>query len=215
MNNITLKQVYDALTRKISKVYPQKEIYGSSVHQNLDEGDFNVIPISATITGQMGDRVQIKALFDCLYYSEDYENLLDISEGLPLAVKAMLRNAEAAGINTVGLTTKTAATVNLTTATGAAVGAEAAMQIATAKNTVAQAGFNTTLLACPLTWIVGAIIIVIALFTRWSQKTNEAKGVTVSFFGTLVGNLNIARVWFQNFVTNTKLQVLNRLQQDI
>lgn len=87
MNNITLKQVYDALTRKISKVYPQKEIYGSSVHQNLDEGDFNVIPISATITGQMGDRVQIKALFDCLYYSEDYENLLDISEGLPLAVR--------------------------------------------------------------------------------------------------------------------------------
>lgn len=173
---------------------------GSFAHQNWG----TIAPIIGTITGALAAYTTAllvhKGVLAGTAIVQGIQTVIEYSQA-----KAMLRNAEAAGINTVGLTTKTAATVNLTTATGAAVGAEAAMQIATAKNTVAQAGFNTTLLACPLTWIVGAIIIVIALFTRWSQKTNEAKGVTVSFFGTLVGNLNIARVWFQNFVTNTKL----------
>lgn len=86
MNNITLKQVYNGVSRKIKQSYPEKKIYSSSVHQNLDEGNFNIIPISATITNQIGNRVQIKVVFDCLYYCEDYEELLDMSEGLPLAL---------------------------------------------------------------------------------------------------------------------------------
>ncbi len=86
MNNITFKQVYDGVSRKIKQSYPEKKIYSSSVHQNLDEGNFNIIPISATITNQLGNRVQIKVVFDCLYYCEDYEEMLDIAQNLPLAL---------------------------------------------------------------------------------------------------------------------------------
>lgn len=87
MNNITLKQVYSALCAKIGEEYPGKEIYGSSVHQNLDEGDFNIIPVSVNIVSQIGDKVLVKLLFDCIYYAEDYDELLEMAEGLPLAIR--------------------------------------------------------------------------------------------------------------------------------
>lgn len=87
MNSLTFKQVYDALCRKIKETYPDKNRYGSNIHQNLDEGSFNIIPISATGTGELDTRIKRKVTFDCLYYSEDYEELLGIADGLPLAIE--------------------------------------------------------------------------------------------------------------------------------
>lgn len=86
MNNITLKQVYSALCGKIEDTYPEKEIYGSSVHQNLAKGSFNVIPISVTDMTELSKRVKRKATFDCIYYSDDYEDMLDIADKFPLSI---------------------------------------------------------------------------------------------------------------------------------
>lgn len=86
MNKISFKEMYDAVSRKIKTAYPQKKIYSSSIHQNLDDGNFNLIPVSATITSQIGNRVQIKVTFDCLYYCESYEEMLDIAHDLPLTL---------------------------------------------------------------------------------------------------------------------------------
>ena len=86
MNKISFKEMYDAVSRKIKTAYPQKKIRSSSIHQNLEVGEFNLIPLSATITNQIGNRVQIKVIFDCLYYCESYEEMLDISQDLPLVL---------------------------------------------------------------------------------------------------------------------------------
>lgn len=73
-----------------------------------------------------------------------------------------------------------------------ATSTEYALAVATAQATVAQAGFNTALLACPLTWIVAAIIIVIAaiyLIVAAINKTQHtaysATGVVAGIFATL------------------------------
>lgn len=70
----------------------------------------------------------------------------------------------------------------------AATGTEAS---ATAAATAAQYGFNTALLACPVTWIVVAVIALVAgimALCNWIAKTT---GVAQTGFGVLTGNINV------------------------
>lgn len=62
---------------------------------------------------------------------------------------------------------------------------------ATAAATAAQYGFNTALLACPVTWIVVAVIALVAgimALCNWIAKTT---GVAQTGFGVLTGNINV------------------------
>ena len=70
----------------------------------------------------------------------------------------------------------------------AATGTEAS---ATAAATAAQYGFNTALLACPVTWIVVAVIAIVAgimALCNWIAKTT---GVAQTGFGVLTGGINV------------------------
>ena len=70
----------------------------------------------------------------------------------------------------------------------AATGTEAS---ATAAATAAQYGFNTALLACPVTWIVVAVIALVAgimALCNWIAKTT---GVAQTGFGVLTGGINV------------------------
>lgn len=70
----------------------------------------------------------------------------------------------------------------------AATGTEAS---ATAAATAAQYGFNTALLACPVTWIVVAVIALVAgimALCNWIAKT---MGVAQTGFGVLTGGINV------------------------
>lgn len=70
----------------------------------------------------------------------------------------------------------------------AATGTEAS---ATAAATAAQYGFNTALLACPVTWIVVAVIALVAgimALCNWIAKTT---GVAQTGFGVLTGSINV------------------------
>lgn len=58
---------------------------------------------------------------------------------------------------------------------------------ATFMATAAQTGFNAALLACPLTWIVVAIIAVIAIIYALVAAFNKAAGASVSATGIIVG----------------------------
>lgn len=89
MNSLSLKQVYDALSKKIKETYPNKRIFGSTVYQSLDDESFNVIPISVTDVKELGTRMKRQALFDCIYYSESYEELLQIADSLPLSISTI------------------------------------------------------------------------------------------------------------------------------
>ncbi len=70
----------------------------------------------------------------------------------------------------------------------AATGTEAST---TAVATAAQYGFNTALLACPITWIVVAVIALVAgimALCNWIAKTT---GVAQTGFGVLTGGINV------------------------
>ena len=93
----------------------------------------------------------------------------------------------------------------------AATGTEAS---ATAAATAAQYGFNTALLACPLTWIILAIIALIAVIfalCNWIAKTTE---VANTGFGVITGGINVVIQFFKNLgltVANIALGMWNAL----
>jgi tape measure domain-containing protein len=63
---------------------------------------------------------------------------------------------------------------------------------ATFTATVAQHGFNAALLACPITWIILAIIAVIAIIYAVVAAINKIQGTTTSATGVILGVLTAA-----------------------
>ena len=71
---------------------------------------------------------------------------------------------------------------------------------ATFTATAAQTGFNAALLACPITWIIIAVIALIAILVALCNKIAEVTGVTQSGLGIIVGALAVAGAWIINHV---------------
>lgn len=85
---------------------------------------------------------------------------------------------------------------------------------ATFAATAAQYGFNTALLACPVTWIVLAIIALIAVLVIVANKIAETGDVAGGAFGVICGWVNVGIQWFKNFgltVANIALGIWNAL----
>ena len=98
----------------------------------------------------------------------------------------------------------------VTSAINAAVAASEAQKAAgemmstgaTFAATAAQHGLNAALLACPITWIVGAIIVLIALFYAAVAAVNHFAGTSVSATGIVCGVFMIALAFVGNlFIT--------------
>lgn len=70
--------------------------------------------------------------------------------------------------------------------------------VATGIATAAQAVLNSTLLACPLTWIVIAVIAVIAAFFALVAMFNKVTGSSYSATGIIMGCISMAIAFFQN-----------------
>lgn len=79
----------------------------------------------------------------------------------------------------------------------------------TAIATATQYGFNTALLACPLTWIVAAIIIVIAAIYLIVAAINKTQHTAYSATGVICGLVATAGA----FIVNTGVGLLNGLIQ--
>ena len=84
-------------------------------------------------------------------------------------------------------------------AKAAATGAEVS---ATAAATAAQHGFNTALLACPLTWILLLIIAVVAAFYAVIAVINKTQNKTISATGVIVGALATAGAFIWNLLAS-------------
>lgn len=82
-------------------------------------------------------------------------------------------------------------------ATLLATNAQYALAVAQAQATVAQAGFNTVLLASPITWIIYAIIALIAIFYAVVGVINKVKGTSISATGIISGAFAMlgAAIW--------------------
>ena len=88
---------------------------------------------------------------------------------------------------------------------------EKAEAMAKASATAAQYGFNTALLACPLTWILLIIIAVIAAIYMIVAAINKLTGSTISATGIICGVVAVAGA----FVLNCAIGVLNAIIQAI
>lgn len=84
----------------------------------------------------------------------------------------------------------------------------------TLKATAAQYGFNSALLASPLTWFVIILALVIAAvvaFANWIAKTT---GVAETGFGVICGWINVVIQWFKNLgimVVNTFFGIISAI----
>ena len=76
--------------------------------------------------------------------------------------------------------------------------AERKEAMAKASETAAQYGFNAALLACPITWIILAIIAVIALLYSVVAVINHVKGTTISATGIICGVFMTALAFIGN-----------------
>ena len=93
----------------------------------------------------------------------------------------------------------------------AATGAEAS---ATAVATAAQYGLNTALLACPLTWIILAIIALIAVVIAVANHIANMGGTATTAFGVITGGVNVVIQFFKNLglqVANIALGIGNAI----
>lgn len=97
------------------------------------------------------------------------------------------------------------------TAMIALAGAMGSYAAATDLATVAQAGFNTVLLANPITWVILAVLALIATFYAVIAVINKVAGTTYSATGMIVGAIYAAGATIANFV----IGVLNALIQAV
>ena len=79
-----------------------------------------------------------------------------------------------------------------------AINTQYALAVATAQATVAQSSFNTALLACPITWIILAVIALVALLYTVVAVINKVKGTSISATGVIVGGLNVVLQFIWN-----------------
>ncbi len=118
------------------------------------------------------------------------------------SAKATLKAAEAAGVNTAALGSEASA------AALAAVGLNAET-VAQASATAGQTAFNTALWACPITWIIAAVIALIVVFFIFTKQIMGAiywLGALFKNIGLWIANCGIAAweviknvgLWFAN-----------------
>ena len=84
-----------------------------------------------------------------------------------------------------------------------------ALGIAAAQATVAQGGFNMALLACPITWIIGAIVVAIGAIYLVIAIVDKATHQAISATGVIVGAVFVAA----SAVWNIAIGVINGLIQ--
>lgn len=106
--------------------------------------------------------------------------------------------------------------INGVMAASEAVHAAGAMMAAgaTLAETAAQYGLNAALAACPITWIIIAIIAMIALIYAVCQKIAELTGIANSGFGVITGGINVVIQFFKNLgltVANIALGIGNAI----
>lgn len=147
----------------------------------------NIFDLIGTVGGFIADNWSIVQPF-----------IIGAAVALGIYTLALIANSVAQGINSLQKTFNTIAAYSNAKAVLANKAAFDAETIATAQATVAQASFNTVLMACPLTWILLIIIGVIAAFYAAVAAINKLTGSTHSATGIIVGILAMAVAFIWN-----------------
>ena len=81
---------------------------------------------------------------------------------------------------------------------GVKAAADAMQAGATFTATVAQYGLNSALLACPLTWIIGLVLALVAVIFVVANSIAKTSSVANSGFGVITGGINVVMQFFKN-----------------
>lgn len=85
---------------------------------------------------------------------------------------------------------------------------------ATWAQVTAQLGLNSALYACPIVWIIGLILVLVALFYAAVAATNHFAGTSVSATGIIAGVFGVMIAWVVNkliFMWNTFAIIANAI----
>ena len=86
MANINYNSVFDGVTLALHKAFPSANIHGKEVKQDMQSGDFIVLPIIPTHKGEIASRAKRSISFDVIYFPTDnggFEECLNIYHVLP------------------------------------------------------------------------------------------------------------------------------------
>lgn len=126
------------------------------------------------------------------------ENWSMISPIVYAVVAALAMYAAYMGIvNAVELISK-GIKIAMTVAEYAHAAATGTAVAATTAETAAQLGLNTALLSCPLTWIILAIIALIAVIIAVANYISNMGGTATTAFGVICGGVNVVIQFFKN-----------------
>ena len=92
MAQISFRSIFDGISLALSSAFPDAEIFGSEVEQNLNEGDFIVLPIKPSHTGEMGARARRSLMVDIMYHPTTgggKEEALEVAEELPIVLSTI------------------------------------------------------------------------------------------------------------------------------
>ena len=183
------------------------EIANNDAFQGFVEGAINALAQVSEIILEIFTLIAEVGTFVSDNWSIIEPIVMGIVTALGLYYGAMLLYNTVTGISTAITAAKSfAETVHA---------ASLAMQTgATFAATAAQYGFNAALLACPITWIIIAIIAVIALIFAICSAIAKMTGVANTGFGVITGGINVAIQFFKNLgltVANIALGIGNAL----
>ena len=68
MGAVDYNQIFDGISLALHNAYPTAMVHGGTVKQDLNPGDFNVVPITASESAQIGTRSRRSVTFDVIYY---------------------------------------------------------------------------------------------------------------------------------------------------
>lgn len=187
---MTWGQVFTNIKNKALKMLQPvlnkiNQIANNEKFQKIINGITNAISIAVQVASPLLDIVISIASFIIDNWSIIAPIIGGIVSALALYYGAQLALNIITGIGTMIKSAHTFATELHATAL--------AMQTdATFTATAAQYGFNTALLACPITWIILAIIIVIALIYAMVAAVSKIEGKSISTIGIICGMVTLA-----------------------
>ena len=212
----------------------------TSINNSLEKADFgtvqdiisNIGSFIEEVLGKIGNFIGgvitlLSPIFNIIqqigvFISDNWSIIAPIVTGIAIALglynTALGMHAIAVGVSTAlewlhNIATYAQATALLSkvNATLLATSSEYALAVATAQATVAQGGFNTALLACPIVWIILLIIAFIVVIYAVVAAINKWKGTTISATGIICSMIALAGA----IIYNTFVGVVNGICQII
>lgn len=202
---MTFEQIWTSISNRAQRAFQPflqrlNDIANSDRFDSMVDGAVGALAVLGAAATEVIDLMVSGAAF----VHDNWAFIGPIFYGVAAAVGiytvALIANNVAQGISN---TLKTIAAIK-SVAHGTATAAEAA---ATVGMTAAQLSFNAALYACPLTWILGGILLIIAAFYIVIAVINKICDTSISATGVIVGAVYLIMA----AVTNAKFFVYNVL----